>query len=454
MKSSSVSVIGEVSAYIAEGGDKPLPSEVVARAKQHILDSLASMISGSQLKPGKLAKQFAERQLGKEEAQIICSSVLTTAINAALANGMMAHSDETDDFLPKCYFHPGSVIVPAALSIAEREGADGMRFLRGVVVGYDIGSRIIQALGREALEKTGRDSHCLGGTFGAAAAASSILRLEDGLVRYVLSYAAQQSSGLNYWTRDEEHIEKAFLFSGMPARNGVTAALMVHDGFTGLSDPFSGENNLFEITSPHSRPEILVESLGRHFSVMDTYMKKYTVGGPIQSALEALSLLMEKHHLSAKDIQNIDVSLPHAADLVGKAKMPPVNLRYLFAVTLVDGKLTFEMAHSYERMNDPALIDLKERITVEENKDLFEPGALRQAIVEIKTKKGITVKEHVKYWRGTPENPMSNQDVEKKCHDLISPILGSDRAQNLIDIIWNLENVGNMRDLRHLIKGP
>ncbi|MFC1967318.1 MmgE/PrpD family protein [Chloroflexota bacterium] len=453
MSNSSVNLIGEVSAYIAESGDKELPTDVVNGAKQRILDSLAAMVSGSQLKPGKLARQFVESQLGKEEAQVVCSSFVTTAINAALANGIMAHADETDDFMPKLWFHPGSVIVPAALSMAEREGADGTSFLRAIVVGYDIGSRIIQALVKESLEKTNRDSHCMAGSFGAAAAACSILRLEDTMVRHALSYAAQQASGLNFWTRDVEHIEKAFLFSGMPARNGITAALMVQGGFTGTSDPFSGESNLFEITSPDAKPDMLVDSLGSRFAIMESYMKKYPVGGPIQAAIEGLSLLMEKHNLGPKDIKTVDVYMPKVV-LVAKAKMPNVNLPYLFAVTLIDGELTFEASHSHERMNDPEVVELGKHIRVEENRDLFEPDALRQAIVEIKTNAGTEVREHVKYWRGTPENPMSNQDVEKKCQDLMSPILGINQAKELIDRIWNLEKVGNIRDLRPLLRTP
>jgi len=445
----NVNVISEVSKYIAKSSDMQLPSEVVNKAKQHILDTLAAMISGSQIKPGILAAKFIESQGGKEEAQLFCSPTVTTAINAALANGIMAHADETDDFLPNHWFHPGAVIVPAALSVAEREGADGMSFLKAVIAGYDIGSRIIEALGRKSLEKVNRNTHGIGGTFGAAASACSILRLEDKLVRYALSYAAQQSSGLNYWMRDEDHIEKAFLFSGMPARNGVTAALMIHSGFTGIADPFSGDNNFFEIASPYSKPEILVESLGSHFSIMETYMKKYSVGGPIQAAMEALTNLMGKYKLTALDIQEINVFLPMIGP-VAKAKMPNVSLRYLFAVTLIDGKLTFEMSHSHERMNDPEVIDLESRIHLEENKDMFEPGALRQAIVVIKRKNDVTIKEHVKYWRGTPQNPMSNEDVEEKCFDLISPILGVDRAKSIINKIWHLENVSNMRDLRNL----
>jgi 2-methylcitrate dehydratase PrpD len=233
----------------------------------------------------------------------------------------------------------------------------------------------------------------------------------------------------------------------MPARNGVSAALFVQSGFTGVSDPFSGEENFFEITSPESRPELLADALGSHFDVMFTYMKKYPVGGPIQAALDALLVLIEKYALKATDVQSISVYMPHVGP-VDNSGMPSVNLHYILAATLLDGKMTFDMAHSYERMSEPAVVDLKSRITLVEDAGLFKAGVLRQAIVEITRKDGTKLKEHVANWRGKPENPMTREEVEKKSRDLLLPVLGEERSQKLIDSIWNLEQIRNMRELR------
>src|SRR3972149_9685035 len=144
-------VIGEVSAYISKSGETILPSEVVQKAKHHILDALGAMVSGSLLKPGQLAKKYVRRQAGASEAQVAGSDIITSAINAAFATGIMAHADETDDSNERARTHPGCAIVPAALAISEREGADGLSFLKGVVAGYDIGCRITKALGIEQL---------------------------------------------------------------------------------------------------------------------------------------------------------------------------------------------------------------------------------------------------------------------------------------------------------------
>jgi len=448
--SSSRSVIGEVSSYISRSGEAELPAEVIQKAKHHILDTLGAIVSGSTLKAGLAARKYAESQPGVEEAQVVASPMVTSAVNAALANGVMGHADETDDFVARYGIHPGAAIVPAALSIAEREASDGMSFLKGVVVGYDIGCRIIQALGPDNLRNRGSCSQSFGGIFGAAVAAASVLRLEDDLVRYVLSYASQQASGLLYWPRDEDHIEKGFLFSGMPAWNGVTAALLVQSGFTGVWDPFSGERNFFECCSPDPKPELLAEGLGSYFDIMFTHMKKFPTGGPIQAPTDALLLLMEKHGLTANGVQSIVVSLPGlgVADI---SAMPDINLRYLLAVTLLDGYLTFEAAHSYERMNDPTVLELRKRIDLVVDPEFSANRAIRQAIVEVTAKDGAKLREHMIHWRGTPDNPMTTEEVERKSRDLLIPVLGGDRSEKLIDKIWNLEQVSNMRELRPLL---
>jgi len=446
------SIIREVSSYTSRSGEAELPTEVIRRAKHHILDTLAAIVSGSVLRPGQVARKFADSQAGAGEAQVVGSPIVTSAINAALVNGVMAHADETDDSHARSLTHPGCAVVPAALSASEREGADGMSFLKGVVVGYDIGCRITRAIGTNSLHNASRSTHSIGGNFGAAAAAAAVLRLKDDQIRYVLSYAAQQASGVLYWLRDEEHIEKAFVFGGMPARNGVSSAILVQSGFTGVWDPFSGERNFFEAFSPDPRPERLIEGLGSHYEIMFTNIKKFSVGSPIQAAVDALLLLIEKHGLTAKDVQSISARLPSGgARVVDNREMSDVNLQHILAVALLDGDLTFEAAHSYQRMSDPAVLGIRKHIKLVEDSELSIRGAMRQAIVEVTTGDGAKLREHVVHVHGTAENPMTTEEVEKKCRELLTPVLGGDRSQMLIDKIWNLEQVGNVRELRPLL---
>ena len=130
-----------LSAYIAQALDQPLPEDVAAKARQHILDTLAAMISGTQLRPGHLAIAYAAGLGGAPHCRSSVRPIRTSAVNAALANGMLAHADETDDLHAPSRTHPGCAVIPAALAVAERVGASGERFMRAVVLGYDVAAR-------------------------------------------------------------------------------------------------------------------------------------------------------------------------------------------------------------------------------------------------------------------------------------------------------------------------
>ena len=160
-------------------------------------------------------------QGGDAEASVFTTDIRTTAVNAAFANAMFAHADETDDFEPVTKAHPGCAVVPAAFAVAEREGRSGAEFLKAVVLGYDLCCRFLLALGPDHVRGTHRSAEGTSSTFGAVAAAASRPSSTSGDAFRSL-YAAQQVSGIWSWVRDSEHIEKAFDFAGMGARNGVT----------------------------------------------------------------------------------------------------------------------------------------------------------------------------------------------------------------------------------------
>ena len=322
-------------------------------------------------------------------------------------------------------------------------------------MGYDVGCRIPLALGGlDHLLKGAGATPGIGGCFGAAAAAAALSGLNEDAIRYVLAYAAQQASGVNCWKRDEEHVLKAFVFGGMPARNGVTAAIMVQSGFSGVWDSFSGEDNFFNAFSTKPNPPLLTAGLGHDYEVMFTDLKKFSVGYPIQAALDGLLKLMKRHGLRAKDVKSVIARLPQpGVHTINNRSMPDVNLQHILAVTLLEGTLTFETAHSFERMKDPAVLAVKKRIELVEEPDLTAMKRTRQAVIEIVTKDGTPLREHG-ISRGTAENPMTAEEVEEKSRELMMPVLGKERAEELIDTIWNLERVKNMRQLRPLLSPP
>jgi len=445
-------IMRRLAAYVAAAPGRKLPAGVTERAKQHLLDTLAAMVSGSRLLPGRRAIEFASTQGGVKEASVIGSRMVTNAVTAALANGMHGHSDETDDTYYLALVHPGCSIVPAALAMAERERVGGTALLRAMVLGYDVCARVSKALGIEKFRSRGHSTHSFGGTFGSAAAAGAIARVKVHQARYLLSYAAQQASGLSCWARDTEHIEKAFDFGGMPARNGVTAAIMVAMRFTGVDDVLSGDRGFFHAFGGTAKPERLVAGLGREYEIMNTAIKRWAVGYPIQAPLDAVSSLIAAHGITARDVERIVVTIDEqGARTVNARKMADINVQHLVALMLADGEITFTSSHDETRLGDPVVIRLRKLIELKGSAALMRTETT-QAIVEITTRGGERLRHHTRAVRGTETNPMSRTEVEAKSRDLLVPVLGARRAAKLIEAVWTIERVRDMRELRPLLR--
>ena len=442
-----------LSSYIAAARRTALPPAVVEKTKHHLLDTLAAMISGSRLAPGEIAVSYVRSLGGTREACVPGTALVTTAFNAALAGGMLAHADETDDSHQPSFHHPGCSVVPAALAMAEREGRGGRQLLRAIALGYDIGARVNFALGAIRFHLAGHSTHSFGAHFGAAAAASAMAGLDAAQVRHALSYAAQQASGISTWMRDPDHIEKAFDFGGMPSSRGLSAASMVAHGFTGVPDVFAGERNFFvAFSSPHVQPDRLVHELGSTFEIMNSNIKKWSVGSPIQAALDSTEALVNEHGLKGADVKRVVVEIQdHEAAVVDNRDMPDICLQHLVALVLLDGAVNFATSHDTARMNDRQVLALRKRIELKPSPALTAAGG-RQAIVTLHLAGGATLRHHTEVVKGTWQNPMSRAEVEAKCIDLVQPILGKRRTRSLIDHIWNIEKIEDVRALRPLLR--
>jgi len=218
-------VMEKLSSYMSAAAGRALPDEIIEKTKHHILDTLAAMISGSELPPGRAAVQFARSYGGKETATVVASNIVCGPIEAALTNGVLAHADETDDSHGPSRSHPGVSVIPAALAVGEQFGINGTQFLRAVTLGYDIGTRVTMSMGGvNYQEATHRSTHGTVAAFGACAAAGCAASLNALQFRFLLDYSAQQASGIAAWRRDAAHMEKAFLFGGKPAAGAVTTA--------------------------------------------------------------------------------------------------------------------------------------------------------------------------------------------------------------------------------------
>ena len=445
---STQDLTGQLAVYMAGAANRDLPAEVIVAAKHRILDSLGAVVSGARLKPGEMTIKYIRAQGGTPESSVLASDIRTSAVNAALANGMFGHADETDDFEPVTKSHPGCSVVPAALAMAERAGSSGEELVRAVTLGYDLCCRFLFALDPDAVRGGHRSAEGTSSTMGSVGAAASIAKLDEAGMRYALSYAAQQVSGIWSWVRDAEHVEKAFDFAGMGARNGVTAATMAEAGLTGVWDILEGEHNVLQALSLDPRPDEMVKGLGSRFFVTETAIKPYSVGYPIQAPLDAFFALQREYGLNTENVESITVRLPRdGAGVVNNRSMPDVNCQHMVAVALMDREVTFESTHAYERMADPATLAVKERVTLIADEDLMDPAAPRSGKVTAVLKDGRTVEHFTPHAYGTKENPMSTDDVNSKVRSLLEPVLGSRKTEFIIDRVNNLEEVADIREL-------
>ncbi|MGA2891875.1 MAG: MmgE/PrpD family protein [Xanthobacteraceae bacterium] len=444
-------IMEKLSRYMSEAGTRALPAAVVEETKNHILDTLAAMISGSELPPGRQALQFARAVGGGKIATIVASDILSGPIEAAIVNGALAQADETDDNYDAGGAHPGCAVVPAALAMGELLGIDGPRFLRAVTLGYDIGMRAMKTvLGKTVLQ----DTHNVVGTFGAAAAAGCAAKLDAQQMRWLLDYAAQQAgAGFAVWQRDTAHMEKAFVFGSMGARNGVTAALLMRSGFTGVGDVFSGRDNFFASYAPNADPAGLVAGLGERYDISDTNIKKWSTGGPVQSPLDALLSMRRQHPFTVDQISQVVVHLStSAAPKVDNSQSPDLCLQYLVAVMLLDGTVSFRAAHDTARMQDPTVLHLRAKVRVVAEEELERLLPKRVAVVEITLNDGSHFNERNDTVRGSAENPMSRDEVVIKARDLITPVLGAATCAALVEKVYALEQVKDVRELRPLLQ--
>jgi 2-methylcitrate dehydratase PrpD len=428
--------------YLCTVAQSPLPEDVEARTRLHLLDSVAAMVSGSTLDAGQRGRRFVRLEGRSEDASVICGGITATAADAAFANGLSGHADETDDSHPSG-FHPGCAIVAASLAVAEREHAAGAALLRAIAAGYDVGSRAVLAAVPRASRLSGYSvsTHAIGGTFGAAAAAGSLLSLNGDQLCWMLSYTAQQAWGARSYLRDAHHVEKAFVYGGRTARAGVTAATMVQRGFDAVDDIFDGEFNYLDAIGFQPDRAALTDGLGERWEIMRTNIKRYPVGSPILGVVEGFNRLFQQGPIDPTRVHRVVLAMPRlSAQVVDERDMPNVNAQHIAALMLLDGGLSLAASHDYARMRDPRVVDLRRRIEL-------APAADAETRVDVYLDDGQMRCQRVASGRPAPDA----ENVQLKALELMVPVMGDDLAARLVDQIMHVERLDDTRDLRSLL---
>jgi 2-methylcitrate dehydratase PrpD len=425
-----------IARHAASAAARELPAEVLARAKLHVLDTFAAIVSGSALEAGQAGQHYARSVGGAPRISILGTAIRAPLVEAVLANGMAAHADESDDSHEESQTHPGCGVVPAALGVAELCRSSGLEFVRAVVLG-----------GGMTFSRSPLSSHAYGPLFGGGYAAGVLMGFNEERFRVLLNYLAQEASGLTTWRLDERHTLKSYVFAGMPASNAVKVAALVRSGFSGSGDVLDPEDrNMLAAICPDPRPGALIERLNRVNPIMETHIKKYPVGYPIAVPLAALESILDAHHPAPDEI--VEVRIHYHEDwykVVGeRSRMPDVNLRYCLAAALLDGRLTFDAAHDAARMAQPDVSELGRRIRLLGALPHLDRFAVR---VEVDLGRCVLAAEQGRNVLGRAENPMSKRQVEDKAMELMRSAVGERRARRAVELLDTLERQPSLEEI-------
>lgn len=440
------------------GLDLPqVPSEVVDHIKRCILDAIGCGIYGSAQPWGKIAREVATELSGggAGKATLFGSKQKVSPADAALSNGTAVHGFEVDDVHVSSSYHPGSVTLPAALAIAEARDLSGCDFLLGMIAGYEVGIRVGICGG---ISHSTSGFHVTGtvGAVGAAAAAARLLGLDPTRATHALGIGATQASGL--YSARLGAMAKRF-HAGRAAQSGVIAGYLADRGFTGstmaLEAPFGGFMSALHGQHP---PASMLEDLGERWETSRVGFKPYAACASTHTTVDALDDLIARG-LDVDNLDHLTVGMSKKGYtnvgwryVPGEIVSAQMNGYYTAAVKLLDGEAFIDQ-YREERMADPRILELIERMEIVHDPELDAGGASkRHAVnVEARLKDGSVLKSYVEQRRGSAEHPLTQHEVEQKFLRLAGTRLEANKTDEILELVAKIEHQPNLQRLSELL---
>jgi 2-methylcitrate dehydratase PrpD len=436
--------------FAAETRFEDLPASVVRESKRCILDFLGVAIGACDTPPARIALDVVRQLGGQEQAQILAFRDRTSITNAALVNGVLSHVFDFDDTHIPTILHPTGPVMAAALPVGEWRVSTGKDLIAAHALGYEVEARASLALYPEHYD---RGWHMTGttGTLGAATAASRLLGFDANRLTQAVGLAATQAAG----HREQFGAMAKSLHSGKAASNGALAALLASRGYTAADDSLEGRRGMFYVMSERADASELDTELGTRWEIFRNGFKPYSCGVVTHPGIDAVRLLGKKHGVKPEDVERIDLQVhPLVIELTGKLE-PRTGLEGKFsiafssAIALIEGTAR-QRQFTDEAVRRPEVVALMGRVFPTADKALSHT----EAKATVRLRNGQTISEHVTAATGTPENPISDQELLEKFYDLTEPILGRGHAEKLAELVDRLEELPEVGKLTAAAKRP
>jgi 2-methylcitrate dehydratase PrpD len=424
-----------------------LLEDVVEKTKMHFLDSLGNILGACEMPWSRMVIKIVDQMKGEPQSTVMGSPGRYPMIMAALANGTMAHGIDADDSGARpSWAHPGSCIIPAAYAAAEAEQVNGKELITAILAGYEVNCRVDSAV-YPGLRNRGFHATGVVGTIGAATAAGKILGLNEKQMVNAFGLAGIQAAGLDEWLTAGDMSKR--LHAGKAALNGVLAALLAREGYTGPSTVFEGKYGLLATHADSYDLSRLTEGLGTEFKILGCKFKPYAccheLCPPIRLALQT----QREHGVKSEDIEKIRIGLNHiTAENQLKVAQTPLHAQnhaaVAVAIALVEGQVF--MKEFFECYDNPRVIELGQKCEVYSDPEINEVFPTK-----IGTKLDIITKDNHYFMYEVDKPPIPPSFIKEKFTELSSMQLSKEKVEKIIKTVDELETLENMDPISGLL---
>lgn len=436
----------ELAQFAAGATFEQLPADVVRATKRAVLNYLGVAIGASRHQAVQILTEASLEQGGNAQATVLGTATRVSALQAARINGAMSHVFDYDDTDLDTVIHPTGPALSAALALAEWKGLDGKRLITAEAVGAEVEIRVGSAV-YPAHYDVGWHITGTAGTFGAAAAGAWMLRLDPERTANALGLAATQASGL----REMFGYMAKSLHVGEAATRGLWSALLAEKGFTASTQAIEAKRGFASVLAGEFDLSKATDGLGRDYLLLRNGLKPYACGVVTHPTIDGVRRLRDRHHLTAAEVASIETQVhPLVLELTGK-KEPRTGLEGKFsiyfcaAIALIEGNAR-QSQFTDENVRRPDVVALRDRVRA-----VVTPGVKEsQAVVIVRTTDGRELTERVEAASGTPENPLSDDDLVGKFMDLVLPVLPREKAEKLVEACWELDQLEDVSTLVRL----
>jgi len=445
----------ELAKFVAKLKYGDLPKKVVKKTKDLILDQLGVELASSTKPWSKAVYRDAMNSGGRQESTIVYYGDKVPVLSAAFVNGSFGHGIEMDDGYRAGVTHPACVIIPAALSLGQRELISGKELILAVVAGYEIMGRVSAATAPSAL---GRGHHptSASGPFGAAAASAKILGFGPELTLHALGIAGSTACGLTEFNQTGGMSKR--IHGGLGASGGLRGALLAREGITGPPTILEGVNGFLRAFSDENKDYLLTADLGKNWVVLDTNYKRHANCAMNHAPIDSLLKIMAKHSFKPEDVDELVILHNScASQIIGVIKEPKTvpdaqfSGYFSLAMTVVLGNNSLRN-YTEKALKNRAIRELAKRVRFE-----VDPEAeanypqKRMGGVVVKLKNGTTYQEKTEYAKGMPENPFSDEELRDKFRDLSSVVLPKQQVESIIEAVDCLEDLDDVHMLARML---